>query len=444
MPHTTTAAEERPRRFYVTVTTKFFVALVVAAMWAALSVAVCYPFALQAGPAVPSWAVWSLMVLVAIVPGWLLMFLALSLVQDEPPSLDLKHTFPPLSVVIPVRDDETGIADTVTSIVRQRYPGDLEVVVVDDGSTDGTRDAVRALADDGSPVRLIELARGDAADALNIGIRACSHAYVVTAESGAFLQPTALARIVGRLLGDPPNTAAIAGTVLVRNSRETFMARMQEWDYFLGIASFKRQQALYQGTLVAQRSFSLFKREAVLAVGGWPRVEGEDLVLTWALLKAGYRVGYEPTAVSFSRVPTTVAAFVSQRRLWARGVIEGVRKHGDLMASRTRLAGFLAATDALMPLLDLAFTIVLLPGIALAVTGRFWVIGPMLLCLVPPTAIVAWVMWREQSRVFDELGLKVRRNRVGWLGYLLAYQLVMAPVSVWGYAEAMGGPRPRD
>jgi poly-beta-1,6-N-acetyl-D-glucosamine synthase len=75
----------------------------------------------------------------------------------------------------------------------------------------------------------------------------------------------------------PSDVQAVAGSVLVRNSLWT---RMQEWDYFLGIASVKRMQGLYQGTLVAQGAFSLYRTEAVLAAGGWPDAIGEDIVLT--------------------------------------------------------------------------------------------------------------------------------------------------------------------
>lgn len=440
MPESTAAAEERPRRFYVTVTTKFFVAIGAAAVWAVISAALSYPLVVRAGPAVPQWLAWTVVVLVAVIPGWLLTFLGLSLAQDDPPRLALTRDYPDVTVVVPVTGNDRGIGDTLLSIRHQSYPGRVAVAVVDGGSTDDTRDMVRRAAegDADAEITLLELAPGERADALNAGIRSAATELVATVESGSFLQPQALERIVARMLGDPPHTAAVAGTVLVRNSRESLMSRMQEWDYFLGIASLKRQQALYQGTLVAQRGFSLFRRDTVLELGGWPRVEGEDLVLTWALLKAGHRIGYEPTAIDFARVPASVAGFVRERRGAARAVAEGVRVHRGLVGSRARFAGFLAAIDALIPLLDLVFAVALVPAIALAVTGHPWLLGPMLLCMLPPTLLVGVVIRREQHHVFTELSLHVRRNVAGWVGYLLAYRLVMAPVSVWGYAQAFG------
>jgi poly-beta-1,6-N-acetyl-D-glucosamine synthase len=105
---------------------------------------------------------------------------------------------------------------------------------------------------------------------------------------------------VARLLNAPPDVQAVAGSVLVRNSRDSLWTRMQEWDYFLGIASVKRMQGLYQGTLVAQGAFSLYRTQAVLEAGGWPDAIGEDIVLTWQLMRNGARVYYEPSAVAFT------------------------------------------------------------------------------------------------------------------------------------------------
>ena len=97
------------------------------------------------------------------------------------------------------------------------------------------------------------------------------------------------------------------------------MTRLQEWDYFTGIASAKRQQSLYQGTLVAQGAFSAFSSKVVKAHKGWPSVIGEDIVLTWALIKSGWRIGFEPTAVGFTTAPTTMNAFFPSEKTLGAG-----------------------------------------------------------------------------------------------------------------------------
>ena len=99
--------------------------------------------------------------------------------------------------------------------------------------------------------------------------------------------PDALRRVVSRMLLSPEDTVAVAGSVMVRNSRESLIAAAQTWDYFLGIGSIKREQALLQGTLVAQGAFSVYDTEALQTSGGWPDCIGEDIVMTWALLARG-------------------------------------------------------------------------------------------------------------------------------------------------------------
>ena len=72
-------------------------------------------------------------------------------------------------------------------------------------------------------------------------------------------------------------------------------------------------QSMYHGTLVAQGAFSLYRKAALEAVGGWPESVGEDIVMTWAMLQKGYRVGYAEDAIVFTDAPTTFRQFYQQR-----------------------------------------------------------------------------------------------------------------------------------
>src|SRR5207245_1286019 len=132
------------------------------------------------------------------------------------------------------------------------------------------------------------------------------HHLIVSLDADSYLYRDALRNLVERYMCDPPSTLAVAGTMLVRNSRNNWVTKVQEWDYFHGIAAIKRVQSLYHGTLVAQGAFSLYDRAAVAAVGGWPDGVGEDIVLTWALLLAGYRVGHAEDACLFTTAPATL------------------------------------------------------------------------------------------------------------------------------------------
>jgi len=308
--------------------------------------------------------------------------------------------------------------------------------VIDDGSSDGT---VAALSGVKAPsLRVIRAPHRGKAPALNDGLRAARHDIVVTVDADTFLFRDALTRIVERLQSDPPSTSAVAGAVLVRNSRQGLIARMQEWDYFHGIASIKRVQSLYHGTLVAQGAFSAYRRQALLDIGGWPDVVGEDIVMTWALLKRGDRIGYAEDAVAFTVVPTTYKGFFRQRQRWARGLIEAFKAHPSVLAT-PRMSSLFVYWNLLFPVLDFVYLMVFVPGIILAFFHFYLIAGPMTLAVLPLAVLVNVFMFRAQRPMFDEQGLRVRRNYLGFVVFLFGYGLFMYPATVAGYASEMIG-----
>jgi biofilm PGA synthesis N-glycosyltransferase PgaC len=288
-------------------------------------------------------------------------------------------------------------------------------------------------------LKVVQADHGGKAHALNEGMKHVTQEIVVCIDADTFLHPQALRRIVARFLTDPADTAAVAGCVLVKNSRSTFMTRLQEWDYFTGIASAKRQQSLYQGTLVAQGAFSAFRAKLVRAHQGWPAVIGEDIVLTWSLIRSGYRVGFEPTAIGFTSAPETIYGFYRQRKRWARGMIEGLKQHGQLVWSNSRLSSFFVGIDFIIPFIDLFYAFVFLPGVILALFGHFYIVGPLTLLVLPLALLIVSIMYKKQKSVFNELGLRVRQNLAGFIVYMLVYQVLMSPICVIGYGQELVG-----
>jgi biofilm PGA synthesis N-glycosyltransferase PgaC len=432
------------RRLYVSVTVKFVVAQLLAAGWLGVSVWLSLPWVRELAAAITIAPAVLVVCLVAYLPGWLVAFLAASLLLDRQPPLRRTHPTAPVTVLIAARNEAERIQETISYIARQDYPGPIEVLVVDNGSTDGTRAVAEAYgAATGQPVRCISEPRPGKSHALNTGLAAVGTELVITLDADTLLHPRAVRQLVARLLSAPPDVQAVAGSVLARNSRDSLWTRMQEWDYFLGIASVKRMQGLYQGTLVAQGAFSLYRTEAVAEAGGWPDAIGEDIVLTWQLMRQGARVYYEPSAVAFTAAPARLVHLARQRARWARGMIEGIRSVKPWNQPRGLLR-FLTAIDLLIPALDVAYALVWLPGLVLAATGRYWIVGPYTLAVLPLTLVVNAILYRfQRRRVFNLLGLRVRRNAVGFVGFVLAYQMLMSPVAVVGYGQELLGLRRR-
>jgi poly-beta-1,6-N-acetyl-D-glucosamine synthase len=432
----------RPRR-YVPVTAKFLVAQALAVGWLGVSVWLSLPWLHELAGAITIVPAVLVVCLIAYLPGWLVAFLAVSLLLDRQPPLRDADPAVPVTVVIAARNEAERIEETIAYIARQDYAGPIEVLVVDNGSTDGTRTVAEAYGAASQPVRCIGEPRPGKSHALNTGLASVGTELVITLDADTLLHPRAVRQLVGRLLSSPPDVQAVAGSVLVRNSRDTLWTRMQEWDYFLGIASVKRMQGLYQGTLVAQGAFSLYRTRAVAEAGGWPDAIGEDIVLTWQLMRHGARVYYEPSAVAFTAAPARLVHLVRQRARWARGMVEGLRSVKPWDQPRWLLR-FLTAIDLLIPALDVAYALVWLPGLALAATGRYWIVGPYTLAVLPLTLVVNLILYRfQRRRVFNLLGLRVRRNTMGFVGFVLAYQMLMSPIAVAGYGQELLGLRRR-
>jgi len=346
-----------------------------------------------------------------------------------------------VTVLVAAYNEEDAIEQTLAAILTQDYAGSVHVLVIDDGSHDGTREVVRRVAGADSRVALIAAEHGGKAAALNLGLACADTPLIATVDADTLLVPTALRRIVTRLLVDPEGTVAVAGSVLVRNSRGGLVARMQEWDYQLGITAVKRQQALLGATLVAQGAFSVYRTPAMRLAGGWPDRIGEDIVATWALIEHGGRAAFEPTAVAFTTVPTSLRRFTIQRQRWARGMIEGLNTYGATLLHRRGLWVHSVAADAVFPFLDLTYMVAFPAGLVLAAFGNFAIVGPMTLAVLPLNLIMVGVLLRRERAVFAELGLHVRRNRRGFLAYFLLYQLIQSPISVSGYVMEIAGAR---
>ncbi|MBE0501683.1 MAG: glycosyltransferase [Desulfuromonadales bacterium] len=380
---------------------------------------------------------------VALIPGWANAYLIAGLLLDRRPIYTQHTQLPPVSVLIAAYNEQECILETLHSVARQQYPGEVEIVVINDGSSDNTSAEIerarKRLA--GYPHIVLcpldqQPNQGKSA-ALNYGLAAASHEILVTVDADTTMYCDSLARLVTNLVDGPKNIAAVAGTVLVKNSRESLMGRLQEWDYFLGIAVVKRIQSLYLGTMVAQGAFSAYWRHAVEAVGGWENTVGEDIVLTWALHKKGYRVNYAENAFVFTSVPETYGQFFRQRQRWARGLIEAFVRHPDIIFKLRPYSPFVYL-NLLFPYLDAAFLLFFLPGLIAALFFEIYaLVGIMTLALLPLMILINAIMYFHQRRIFRHHGLNIRRNLLGLLLYMFTYQTIMSPASLAGYLSEL-------
>ena len=443
-------ARESPawRRFYVSLPAKFALALLAATSWMVLSIALSRPWLVDLARVVGPALALPIIAFIAYVPGFMNAFLLASILLDRRPARAIPSRYPGVSVLIACYNEAPHIAETLRSVALQGYPGELEVLVLDDGSTDDSVDvALGAIAAMEAADRAVfRVLRNDdnagKAAALNRGLALASHDLVATVDGDSWLYAFALQRAVERMITDPPGTKAVAGSVLVRNAGTNWLTRAQQWDYFHGIAAVKRMQSMYHGTLVAQGAFSLYERQAMRDIGGWPECVGEDIVASWALLEAGHRIGYAEDALLYTHAPTTFRQFALQRKRWSRGLIEAFRHHPDLL-HKPRLTVLFIWWNLLFLPLDLIYTFAFIPGIVLALFGYYYIVGIMTLAVLPLSAVSNYFIYRAQGKVFRELDIDRPKDGLGFLSYTLVYALLMQPVCVWGYFVELAGMRKR-
>ncbi|MGE8206545.1 glycosyltransferase family 2 protein [Heyndrickxia sp. NPDC080065] len=424
------------KKYYLTVKFKFWASHFIALIWMVFSICISYPWIADLAKIVTFPIAVIIITGIAYIPGYLNAFLIMSLLFDKQPVVKDEFPIDPVTILIAAYNEEKSIYNTVKYIKNQDHKGKIKVIIIDNASKDKTApEAKRAIEELQLDGEILYEEKPGKFYALNHGLQHVETKYVITLDADTVIHQSAVRNLIARIESSPNDVAAVAGSVLVRNSRENIWTKIQEWDYFLGIASIKRLQGLYQGTLVAQGAFSLYKTKTILEIGGWPDAIGEDIVVTWKLLERRNMVYFEPLAVAFTDVPTSLMHFIRQRSRWARGMIEGLQaiKPWEQPQIYTK---YLTGVNLIMPFLDVTYTFSWIPGLILALFGHYWIVGPMTLLVLPLTLISFGILYLYQKRfVFSPLNLKVRKNIVGFILFILFYQMIMSPASTYGYLQ---------
>ena len=283
---------------------------------------------------------------------------------------------PPVSVLLPAYNEEAGIVESVRSLLALRYP-EHEVVVVSDGSTDGTIERLREAFDlvpvrkvlrdeiETAPVRATYVSRtrrelsvvdkdnGGKADALNCGVNAARYPYVCAIDADAMLEEDALLRVAKPMLDDPDRVAATGGIVRIANGcaidhgrvvsvalPKSRLAAIQVVEYFRAFLVGRVGWSRIGSLLIISGAFGLFRRSLVQAVGGWSTdTVGEDVELVVRLHRhlrergEEYRIEFVPDPVCWTECPESLAALSRQRRRWQRGLAETLWRHRSLFGN---------------------------------------------------------------------------------------------------------------
>ena len=249
--------------------------------------------------------------------------------SKNPPELSRR---PLVSVLIPAHNEERDIADAVRSIFGQRYKN-LEVIVINDASTDGTQDVLEKLMKEFSSLKVLRMEKNlGKANGLNLAFAMSHGEIIVTLDADSMLSEDAIEWAVWHFINFP-RVGAVTGNPRVRN-RTSLLAKIQTAEYSSVIGLIKRTQRLIGKVMTVSGVVAAWRRQAIVDVGLWNTTAiTDDIEMTWRMETRFWDVRYEPNMVCWMLVPETLKGIWIQRKRWAQGGVEVIRIHRDVWRS---------------------------------------------------------------------------------------------------------------
>jgi cellulose synthase/poly-beta-1,6-N-acetylglucosamine synthase-like glycosyltransferase/peptidoglycan/xylan/chitin deacetylase (PgdA/CDA1 family)/spore germination protein YaaH len=243
---------------------------------------------------------------------------------------DLPADPPLISILIPAYNEAPVIATSIDRLLKSDYPA-LEIIVIDDGSTDGTSGVVSDRFRHDPRVALVTVPNGGKATAINTGLARAKGDVIVALDADTQFQPDTVSKLV-RWFADP-RLGAVAGNAKVGN-RINVLTRWQALEYITAQNLERRALAALGCITVVPGAIGAWRRTALEALGGFPTdTLAEDQDLTIAIQKAGYKVLFDSEAVAWTEAPDTFRSLAKQRFRWSFGTLQCLWKHADAMAN---------------------------------------------------------------------------------------------------------------
>ncbi len=356
----------------------------------------------------------------------------------EPGAIERAHArYPIISILIPAHNEESVVTAAVRRALAIRWP-ELDIIVIDDASTDGTRAAVADYVESGL-IRLLHKPVNEGKSmALNDAARICRGELMLVLDADGQPDPAVFEWMVPRFV-DAPRVAAVTGNPRVLNTRSV-LARIQAIEFSATVGIQRRGDSVWGRLMTFSGLCTLIDRDALLALGGFaPHMATEDIDLTWRLQLSGHQVVYEPAALFGMQVPETIGLWWRQRRRWVAGLAQVLRRHGPaaIRPAQWRLWPLLAKAS-LSILWAHLLVLVAIASIVARLTG---VLRPGIgsaMAMFAAIVLVAGVIQVLLGFVLDaryDRGLAGQLPWAGW--YPLAYWLLAVVTVVRGTIPAL-------
>ncbi|MFP7732453.1 poly-beta-1,6-N-acetyl-D-glucosamine synthase [Priestia aryabhattai] len=252
--------------------------------------------------------------------------------RDRDPKVDFSTIdWPLVSFLVPCYNEEETIEETLKHLLALDYPS-KEIILINDGSTDGTAEILKQISKDYPEVRVVQLYENKGkANALHLGAHASKAEFLICLDSDAILDQNAPYYLIHHFLHKGERLGAVTGNPRIRN-RNTLLSRIQLVEYSSIIGSIKRTQRILGKVMTVSGVVVAFRKKALVDVGLWDRdMITEDIAVSWKLQQRFWDIRYEPRALCWMLVPETLKGIWKQRVRWAQGGQEVMLRHWKVL-----------------------------------------------------------------------------------------------------------------
>jgi peptidoglycan-N-acetylglucosamine deacetylase len=340
-----------------------------------------------------------------------------------------------VSIIVPAYNEATVIGKTIRSVLQARRT-DFDILVIDDGSTDGTADSVRAEFSDDPRVKVFSKPNGGKAAAANFALNRTTAEVVVCIDADTVIASDAIPLLV-RHFADAA-VGAVAGTAVVGNT-VNLLTRFQSVEYAVGQYLDRRAFAYVNANGIVPGAIGAWRREALLRNGGYASdTLAEDADATFSVARAGWKVIYEPAAEARTEAPETLRAFMKQRYRWMFGMLQVISKHRAAVFTTTpNSIGWLTIPNIVLFQFGFSILIPILDGVAI------WQLLSITQFATPGTDVDVtsgmerYVLWWAIFLVFDLAvmlaALRIAAVRRSWViaPVMLVQRVLYWPLIYW-------------
>lgn len=291
---------------------------------------------------------------------------------------------PLVSVIIPAWNEEVGILKTIKSTLENGYDH-LEIIVIDDGSTDNTYRQVRRYKQrvdpKGNTIRLIDQENGGKSTALNAGIAQARGELIITLDADSYLMPGSIQELVKTMAN--PNYAVAIGEIVVGNTKN-LIGQIQHYEYLVCF-HYKRAQHIFDSVYIFPGALTAFRTSTLKTVGAFESYSStEDLDISMRIKAKGHQVAYVDRAICVTEGAATLKSLLDQRVRWRHGFIECTIRRRDFVWS-TQKGKYLSFIDFPLSIIGL-FEVLVYPLILL------FLMQQIVLYLVAPVLILSYLL----------------------------------------------------